>query len=135
MIKHGNFLIHIEAHAPIKQFGKPTAVDNLDFRIAQGKFFSFFGHNGAGKTTTLQMLSCQVPPTTGTATTTVLGIDAAAVVVPVLVAQTLLSFYYQINDSIATLCIAGPGIILVAASKIIIGQLDTWWKSTMFRII
>jgi hypothetical protein len=58
----------------------------------------------------------------------------AAAAVLVLVAQTLLSFYYQINDSIATLCIAGLGILLLAASKIILGRLDTRWKSTMFRI-
>ncbi len=58
----------------------------------------------------------------------------AAAVVPVLVAQTLLSFYYQINNNIATLWIAGFGILLVAASKIILGRLDTRWKSTMFRI-
>ncbi len=222
----------IEAHALTKQFGQLTAVDNLDLRIAQGEFFGFIGPNGAGKTTTLQMLSGQLPPTSGTAT--VLGIDAAAdpiavkaavgivpeleyppsflsveeylhfvaairgldddgrvdkwieffglkdrrttlcmslfimltvstyvgsvvayltglftnnylpdakilfqfaaAVVPVLVAQTLLSFYYQINDSIATLCIAGLGILLLAASKIILGRLDTRWKSTMFRI-
>ncbi|MCD4840602.1 MAG: ABC transporter ATP-binding protein [Methanosarcinales archaeon] len=222
----------IEAHALTKQFGKLTPVNNLNLRIAQGEFFGFIGPNGAGKTTTLQMLSGQLPPTSGTAT--VLGIDAAAdpiavkatvgivpeleyppsflsveeylhfvaairgldddgrvdkwieffgledrrntlcmslfimltvstfvgsvvayltglftnnylldakilfqfaaAVVPVLVAQTLLSFYYQINDSIATLCIAGLGILLLAASKIILGRLDTRWKSTMFRI-
>lgn len=58
----------------------------------------------------------------------------AAAVVPVMIAQTLLSFYYQINDSIATICIAGLGILLLAASKIILGRLDTRWKSTMFRI-
>jgi len=66
----------IEAHALTKQFGKLTAVDNLDLRIAQGEFFGFIGPNGAGKTTTLQMLSGQLPPTSGTAT--VPGIDAAA---------------------------------------------------------
>ena len=66
----------IEAHALTKQFGKLTAVNNLDLRIAQGEFFGFIGPNGAGKTTTLQMLSGQLPPTSGTAT--VLGIDAAA---------------------------------------------------------
>ena len=58
----------------------------------------------------------------------------AAAVVPVLVAQTLLSFYYQINDSIATLCIAGLSILPVTASKIMPARLDTRWKSTMFRI-
>ena len=66
----------IEAHALTKQFGKLTAVNNLDLQIAQGEFFGFIGPNGAGKTTTLQMLSGQLPPTSGTAT--VLGIDAAA---------------------------------------------------------
>lgn len=70
------FLIPIEAHSLIKQFGQLTAVNNLDLRIAQGEFFGFIGPNGAGKTTTLQMLSGQLPPTSGTAT--VLGIDAAA---------------------------------------------------------
>jgi len=58
----------------------------------------------------------------------------AVAVVPALVAQTLLSFYYQMNDSIATLCIAGSGILLLGASKIILGRLDPRWKSTMFRI-
>ena len=66
---------HIEAHALTKQFGKLTAVNNLDLRVAQGEFFGFIGPNVAGKTTTLQMLSGQLPPTSGTAT--VLGIDAA----------------------------------------------------------
>ena len=66
----------IEAHALIKQFGQLTAVNNLDLQIAQGEFFGFIGPNDAGKTTTLQMLSGQLPPTSGTAT--VMGIDAAA---------------------------------------------------------
>jgi len=66
----------IEAQALTKQFGKLTAVNNLNLRIAQGEFFGFIGPNDADKTTTLQMLSGQLPPTSGTAT--VLGIDAAA---------------------------------------------------------
>ena len=65
----------IEAHTLTKQFGKLTAVDNLDLEVKAGEFFGFIGPNGAGKTTTLQMLSGQLPPTSGTAT--VLGIDAA----------------------------------------------------------
>jgi ABC-2 type transport system ATP-binding protein len=65
----------IEAQALTKQFGKLTAVNSLDLRIAQGEFFGFLGPNGAGKTTTLQMLSGQLPPTSGTAS--VLGIDSA----------------------------------------------------------
>ena len=72
----GDFLIPIEVHALTKKFGKLTAVNNLDLRIAQGEFFGFLDPNCAGKTTTLQMLSGQLPPISGTAT--VLGIDAAA---------------------------------------------------------
>jgi ABC-2 type transport system ATP-binding protein len=66
----------IEAHDLTKQFGKLIAVNSLDIRIAHGEFFGFLGPNGAGKTTTLQMLSGQLPPTSGTAT--VMGIDTAA---------------------------------------------------------
>lgn len=69
-------MVTIDAHALTKQFGKLTAVNNLDLRISQGEFFCILGPNGAGKTTTLQMLSGQLPPTSGTAT--VLGMDAAA---------------------------------------------------------
>jgi len=66
----------IDAQALTKQFGKLTAVDNLGLWIAKGEFFGILSPNGAGKTTTLQMLSGQLPPTSGTAT--ILGIDATA---------------------------------------------------------
>ncbi len=68
-------MIPIEAHNLTKRFGELTAVDNLDLEVKAGEFFGFLGPNGAGKTTTLQMLSGQLPPTSGTAQ--VLGIDAA----------------------------------------------------------
>ena len=120
-------------------------MNNLDLRIAQGEFFGL-----ANRRTTLCMslfIMLTVSTYVGSVVAYLTGLftnnyllDAkilfqfAAAVVPVLVAQTLLSFYYQINDSIATLCIAGLGILLLAASKIILGRLDTRWKSTMFRI-
>ena len=69
-------MIPIEAHNLTKRFGELTAVDNLDLEVKAGEFFGFIGPNGAGKTTTLQMLSGQLPPTSGTAH--VLGIDADA---------------------------------------------------------
>ncbi|MDF1556944.1 MAG: ABC transporter ATP-binding protein [ANME-2 cluster archaeon] len=69
-------MIPIEAHALTKRFGELTAVDNLDLEVNAGDFFGFIGPNGAGKTTTLQMLSGQLPPTSGTAQ--VMGIDAAS---------------------------------------------------------
>jgi len=69
-------LIPIKAHGLTKRFGKLTAVDNLDLTINPGEIFGFIGPNGAGKTTTLQMLTGQLPPTSGT--TSVLGIDVAS---------------------------------------------------------
>jgi len=55
-------------------------------------------------------------------------------VVPVLLAETLLSFYYQFNSELATLYIAGLGPILVAASVVFLSKLDSRWKGRMFRI-
>lgn len=69
-------MIPIEAHDLTKRFGELTAVDGLDLQVKAGEFFGFIGPNGAGKTTTMQMLSGQLPPTSGTAQ--VMGIDAAA---------------------------------------------------------
>ena len=69
-------MIPIKAHSLTKRFGKLIAVDNLDITINQGEIFGFIGPNGAGKTTTLQMLTGQLPPTSGT--TSVLGIDVAS---------------------------------------------------------
>jgi len=39
-----------------KELGDVTAVDNLNFQIAQGELFGLLGPNGAGKTTTVRML-------------------------------------------------------------------------------
>jgi biotin transporter BioY len=55
-------------------------------------------------------------------------------VVPVLLAETLLSFYYQFNSESAMLYIAGLGPILVAASMVFLSKLDNRWKGRMFRI-
>jgi hypothetical protein len=55
-------------------------------------------------------------------------------VVPVLLVETLLSFYYQFNSEFATLYIAGLGPVLVAASIIFLRKLESRWKGKMFRI-
>ena len=36
--------------------GKTKALDNVSFKVPNGKIFAFIGHNGAGKTTTIRML-------------------------------------------------------------------------------
>jgi len=51
-----------------KQFGKFTAVDQLDLEIPEGLIFGLLGPNGAGKTTLLRMVMGLIRPTYGNIT-------------------------------------------------------------------
>ncbi len=48
-----------------KNFGKLTAVDQLDLSINEGQVFGILGPNGSGKTTTLGILLDVISPTSG----------------------------------------------------------------------
>lgn len=50
-----------------KNYGITRAVDNLAFTVERGEVLGFLGPNGAGKTTTMKMLTCYLPPSSGTA--------------------------------------------------------------------
>ena len=50
-----------------KQFGQFQAVDEISFEVQRGEVVGFLGPNGAGKSTTMKMLTCYLPPTSGTA--------------------------------------------------------------------
>jgi len=56
-----------------KRYARKTAVDHISFEVQKGQIVGFLGPNGAGKTTTMRMLTCFLPPTSGTAT--VAGFD------------------------------------------------------------
>jgi lipooligosaccharide transport system ATP-binding protein len=56
----------IHARSLTKRFGSFTAVDAIDFDVAQGESFGFLGPNGAGKTSTMRMIGCVSPVTGGT---------------------------------------------------------------------
>src|SRR5579859_1510513 len=56
-----------------KRYARNTAVDHISFSIEKGQIVGFLGPNGAGKTTTMRILTCFMPPTSGTAT--VAGFD------------------------------------------------------------
>ncbi len=58
----------IEVKELRKAFGPIVAVDGVSFQVAQGDVLGFLGPNGAGKSTTMKMLSCFLPPDSGTAT-------------------------------------------------------------------
>jgi ABC-2 type transport system ATP-binding protein len=51
-----------------KRYARNTAVDHVSFSVERGKIVGFLGPNGAGKTTTMRMLTCFMPPTSGSAT-------------------------------------------------------------------
>jgi branched-chain amino acid transport system ATP-binding protein len=48
-----------------KRFGGLTAVDDVDFELAEGELCSLIGPNGAGKTTFFDLLTGTLPPTEG----------------------------------------------------------------------
>jgi ABC-2 type transport system ATP-binding protein len=56
-----------------KRYARNTAVDHISFEVHKGQIVGFLGPNGAGKTTTMRMLTCFLPPTSGTAS--VAGFD------------------------------------------------------------
>jgi ABC-2 type transport system ATP-binding protein len=57
----------IQAAGLSKRYGPTVAVDSISFDVAKGEIVGFLGPNGAGKTTTMRMLTCFMPPTSGTA--------------------------------------------------------------------
>src|SRR5207253_4673563 len=56
-----------------KRYARTTAVDHISFEVEKGQIVGFLGPNGAGKTTTMRMLTCFLPPTSGSAS--VAGFD------------------------------------------------------------
>jgi ABC-2 type transport system ATP-binding protein len=56
-----------------KRYARNIAVDHVSFEVQRGQIVGFLGPNGAGKTTTMRMLTCFMPPSSGTAT--VAGFD------------------------------------------------------------
>lgn len=57
----------IETKKLRKVFGPIEAVKGVSFRVEKGEVLGFLGPNGAGKSTVMRMLTCFLPPTSGTA--------------------------------------------------------------------
>ncbi len=57
----------IEVNELAKNYGEVVAVEGVSFGVKKGSILGFLGPNGAGKTTTMRMLTCFLPPTSGTA--------------------------------------------------------------------
>jgi len=57
--------VAIRATNVTRQFGKFTAVKNLNLQMQYGEIYGLLGANGAGKTTTIRMLCGLIDPTQG----------------------------------------------------------------------
>ena len=49
-----------------KFYGHEKAISDISFDVKTGEILGFLGPNGAGKTTTMKILTCYMPPTSGT---------------------------------------------------------------------
>ena len=56
----------LEARGLTKHYGGVVANEGIDFTVKRGELRGIIGPNGAGKTTFFRMLTCEVPPTSGT---------------------------------------------------------------------
>ena len=57
----------IQVEGLSKRYARHVAVNNISFSVDKGDIVGFLGPNGAGKTTTMRILTCFMPPTTGSA--------------------------------------------------------------------
>src|SRR5260370_9677095 len=57
----------IKVEALTKRYARTLAVNDISFEVEKGQIVGFLGPNGAGKTTTMRVLTCFLPPTSGTA--------------------------------------------------------------------
>ncbi|QTX05836.1 ABC transporter ATP-binding protein [Agromyces archimandritae] len=59
--------IVVKATGLTKRYGQFTAVDAVDFTLAENRIYGLLGRNGAGKTTIMQLLTGQLFPNAGEA--------------------------------------------------------------------
>ncbi len=57
----------IKVEGLTKRYARTLAVNDISFEVEKGQIVGFLGPNGAGKTTTMRVLTCFLPPTSGTA--------------------------------------------------------------------
>jgi ABC-2 type transport system ATP-binding protein len=58
----------IEVNDLTRYYGQKPAISNVTFKVQKGEILGLLGPNAAGKTTTMRILTCYMPPTSGTAT-------------------------------------------------------------------
>ena len=56
----------IKVNQVTKIYGQQKALDAVSFEVKRGEVLGFLGPNGAGKSTIMKIISCFIPPTSGT---------------------------------------------------------------------
>jgi len=92
----------LQAKGLTKHYGGLAANSDIDFTVNHGELRGIIGPNGAGKTTFFKMLTCEVPPTSGTITFE--GRDITGMTVTD-VCQLGLTKSYQINQLFSRLTV------------------------------
>ena len=92
----------LQAKGLTKRYGGLLANSNIDFTVNRGELRGIIGPNGAGKSTFFKMLTCEVPPTSGTITFE--GNDITGMTVTD-VCQLGLTKSYQVNQLFAGLTV------------------------------
>jgi len=49
----------------VKKYGDTAAINDISFDVKTGEILGFLGPNGAGKTTTMKIITCYMPPSSG----------------------------------------------------------------------
>jgi ABC-2 type transport system ATP-binding protein len=57
----------IEVSRVTKVYGSQKALDDVSFTVGSNEIVGFLGPNGAGKSTMMKILTCYIPPTSGSA--------------------------------------------------------------------
>lgn len=58
----------IDVQGLTRYYGEKRAISDVTFHVNKGEILGLLGPNAAGKTTTMRILTCYMPPTSGTAT-------------------------------------------------------------------
>ena len=56
----------LQANGLTKRYGGLVANSDINFTVRRGELRGIIGPNGAGKSTFFKMLTCEMPPTSGT---------------------------------------------------------------------
>lgn len=62
-----------------KLYGKQKALDEVSFEINRGQVVGFLGPNGAGKSTMMKIITCFIPPTSGSVKVNGFDIDEQSI--------------------------------------------------------